>query len=97
MITLTKLKEAGIAVGVFLAALASAVLYGRMKGKQADQQEVENATVKTGVAEANQQQTDDRSKTDADVQKLPDAPAQTVGKADPSTAAGQLDSEFSRD
>jgi hypothetical protein len=93
-----KLKGYLIAFGVLVAALASAVLYGREKGKQAEAVKTTNAEVKADVATANAAQNEDRHNEDVAVQKLPDAPPQLVATADPATAAGKLrDSGFTRD
>lgn len=81
-----------VAVGVFLAAILGAIFYGREKGKQADQAEVQNVTVKADVAAADTAQVESRDATDQAVEKLPEAPPQTVGSADPKTAAGELNS-----
>jgi hypothetical protein len=86
-----------IAAGVFLAALAAAVLYGRSKGKAAEQGKTREAQEAATAARATAKQLESRHETDAQVQRLPDAPAQTVGNADPGTAAGRLRDDWTRD
>jgi hypothetical protein len=87
-----------VALGVLLAAVAAVFLKGRSAGKKADEAKVENAVVQTEVAQANTAQVESRHETDVIVQNLPEAPAQTVATADPSTAAGKLrDDGFTRD
>jgi Flp pilus assembly protein TadB len=83
------------ALGAVLLAIASAVLYGRRSGKQAAEQ-AEAARDAQANAQAAQniiQTQEKRNATDAEVQRLPDAPAQQVGAADPATAAGRLDAD----
>lgn len=92
-----KLKGYLIAAGVFLAALAGAVLYGRAKGKAAEQVKTREAKEAATAAQAKAEQLESRHETDAQVQRLPDAPAQTVGAADPGTAAGRLRDDWTRD
>lgn len=88
---------AGLAV---LLAIATAGLYGRHKGKQAAQQ-AEAARDAKAAAQAAQQVTrahEVRNDVEAENAKLPDAPAQQVGAADPATAAGELrDAGWTRD
>lgn len=93
-----KLKGYLITAGVFLAALAAAVLYGRSKGKAAERVKTQAAESVAATAQAVVKQMESRHETDAQVQRLPDAPAQTVGAADPATAAGKLrDDGWTRD
>jgi hypothetical protein len=87
-----KLKGYLIAAGALLAALAGAVLYGRSKGKAAEQGKTREAKEAATAAQATAKQLESRHETDAEVQRLPDAPAQAVGDADPATAAGRLQS-----
>lgn len=100
MITLlwAKLWKWIVAIGALLLAVGGIFLKGRAAGKKADEAKVENAVVQTEVAQANTTQVESRHETDVAVQNLPEAPAQTVGTADPKTAAGQLrDDGFTRD
>lgn len=92
-----KLKGYLIAAGVFLAALAGAVLYGRAKGKAAEQVKTREAQEAATAAQAKADQLESRHETDAQVQRLPDAPAQVVANADPATAAGRLRDDWTRD
>ena len=78
--------------GAVIAAIFAALLYGEHKGRQ------------TGVADAAKQAVADakaaqdavthgasvRANVESDTAKLPEAPAQKVADADPTTAAGQL-------
>lgn len=82
---------------VFLAALAGAVLYGRAKGKAAEQVKTREAQEAATAAQAVVKQLESRHETDAQVQRLPDAPAQVVADADPATAAGRLRDDWTRD
>lgn len=97
MILWLKLKGYLIAAGALLAALAGAVLYGRAKGKAAEQGKTREAQEAATAAQAKAEQLESRHETDAQVQRLPDAPAQTVGAADPGTAAGRLRDDWTRD
>ena len=92
-----KLKGYLIAAGVFLATLAGAVLYGRAKGKAAEQSKTRAAESVAAAAQAVVKQLESRHETDAQVQRLPDAPAQVVADADPATAAGRLRDDWTRD
>lgn len=92
-----KLKGYLIAAGVFLAALGAAVLYGRSKGKAAEQVKTQAAQNAAATAQATNTQLESRHETDVEVQKLPDAPAQTVGTAAAGTAAGELRDSWLRD
>lgn len=75
---------------VFLAALGAAVLYGRAKGKAAEQGKTreaqEAATAATEQVKANEV----RHEVEVETARLPDAPPQKVADADPATAAGKL-------
>ena len=79
-------------VGAVIAAIFAAMLYGEHKGKQVG---VAGAA-KQAVADARAAQaavTDAanvRATVEAEITKLPGAPAQKVSNADPATAAGQL-------
>ena len=85
-----KLKGYLIAAGVFLAALAAAMLYGRAKGRQSEQGATRAAQEAAATAAATNQQLESRHETDAEVQRLPDAAAQPVETAAAGTAAGKL-------
>lgn len=95
-----KLSRWVIALGAVLAAIGSAWLYGRAKGKQA-QQATDTARAAQDAIQAVQvaaQAQESRHDTDVAVSKFPDAPAQPVATADPATAAGQLrDDGWTRD
>jgi hypothetical protein len=88
----TKLYGYLVAFGALILAILGAIFYGREKGKEADEAKVANVEVKADVAAANTEQVESRDATDTAVNDLPAAPAQTVGTADPTTAAGKLDS-----
>jgi len=79
-----------------LAALAGlllgAWLLGRSKGKAVEQSNTRAAQDAAATAQATTKQLESRHETDAEVQRLPDAPAQVVADADPATAAGRLQS-----
>jgi len=84
------LKGYLIAAGALLAALAAAVLYGRAKGKAAEQVKTraaqEAATAATEQVKANEV----RHEVEVETARLPDAPPQKVAGADPASAAGKL-------
>lgn len=96
---LAKLKTWALALFAVLAAIAGALLYGRRKGKQAAEQAeaVRDAAANAQAAQDIIQTQESRHETDAEVQRLPDAPAQRVGGADPDTAAGKLRDGWTRD
>lgn len=90
-------------VGALLAALAIAFLKGRSEGEKtgAAKGEADAAQAKAEAAEheaavaasdqkAQQAAIDAASEVHDEVQKLPDAPAQQIGTADPHSAAGEL-------
>lgn len=85
------------ALGAVLAATAGVYLAGRAKGKAAEQSKTRAAESVAAAAQAKAEQLESRHETDAQVQRLPDAPAQTVGAADPGTAAGRLRDDWTRD
>jgi thiamine biosynthesis lipoprotein ApbE len=85
-----KLKGYLIAAGAMLAALVGLYLAGRAKGKAAEQARTREAQEAAATAQAANKQLESRHETDSEVQRLPDAPAQTVATADPATAAGKL-------
>lgn len=89
---LAKLKTWALALFAVLAAIASALLYGRHKGKQAAEQAEAARDAQANAQTAQQviQAHEVRNEVEAENAKLPDAPAQTVVTADPGTAAGQL-------
>jgi hypothetical protein len=84
------------ALGALLAAVAGIYLAGRSKGKAAERVKTRAAQDAAEAAQATNQQLESRHETDVEVQRLPDAPAQTVGTADPGTAAGKLQ-DWTRD
>lgn len=86
----TRLWKYIVALGAVLAALGAAVLYGRSKGKAAEQVKTRAAQDAATTAQAATKQLESRHETDVQVQRLPDAPAQVVATADPATAAGKL-------
>lgn len=85
------------AIGALLAAVTGIYFAGRSKGKAAEQVNTRAAQDAAATAQATAQQMESRHETDIEVQKLPDAAAQTVGDADPATAAGRLRDDWSRD
>jgi hypothetical protein len=90
---LARLKTWALALLALVAAIATAGLYGRRKGKQAAEQ-AEAAQAAQDTIHAHEV----RDEVEAEVSKLPDAPAQAVGDADPTTAAGKLrDNGWMRD
>jgi len=91
MIITTKLKEYAAIAGSLLLAICTFGLYARSRGEAAQEVKTENAQAQADVAKADTQQVESRHETDTTVNNLPEAPAQTVGAADPKTAAGQLD------
>lgn len=95
-------KYAAIA-GAIIVAIGTALTFGFLEGKKtgAAKGEADAAQAKAAAAEhdaavaasdqkAEQAATDAASEVRDETQKLPDAPAQQVGAADPSTAAGEL-------
>ncbi len=85
-----KLKGYLIAAGVFLAALAAAVLYGRAKGEAAEQVKTRAAQDAATAAQAVVHAHEVRNEIENETAKLPDAPPQRVGDAAAGTAAGKL-------
>lgn len=90
-------------VGALLAALAIAFLKGRSEGEKtgAAKGEADAAQAKAAAAEhdaavaasdqkAEQATVETVREVQDEIQKLPDAPAQQVGTADPHSAAGEL-------
>lgn len=89
--------------GALIAAIGAALAFGFLKGEKtgAAKGDAEAAKAKADAAEreaalaasdqqAQQAAIDAASEVHDAIQKLPDAPAQQVGTADPSTAAGEL-------
>ena len=79
-----------VGIGVVIVAFGSAYLAGMRKGDAKQQTKVDEANQRAEVAQQQQQITESRHDTDTKVQNLPEAPAQTVANADPSTSAGHL-------
>lgn len=81
-------------LGAIITAIFAAEEYGKHEGKQqqADADAAKNATTKVQQAQAVTDAAKVRSEVDNEISKLPDAPAQRVGDAKPSTAAGGLQS-----
>ena len=78
--------------GAVIAAVFAALLYGEHKGKQvgvADAAKQAVADAKAAQAAVTDAATV-RANVEAETAKLPEAPAQKVADAKPSTAAGQL-------
>lgn len=92
-----KLKGYAAALGGLLVVLLGAVLYGRAKGKAAEQVKTRAAQDAATAAQAKSDQLESRHETDGQVQRMPDAPAQTVGDAAAGTAAGELRDSWTRD
>lgn len=93
-----KLKGYLIAAGALLVALAGAVLYGRAKGKAAEQVKTRAAQEAAQAAQATVHVHEVRHDVEVETAKLPDAPPQSVAAADPATAAGRLrDDGWTRD
>ena len=88
----TKLYGYLAGAGAIVLAILGAILYGREKGKQADEAKVQDITVKADVAAANTAQVESRDATDQAINALPEAPAQPVPTAAPDTAAGKHES-----
>lgn|SRR6185437_7838558 len=89
--------------GAVIAATGAALAFGFLKGEKtgAAKGEAEAATTKAQAAEheaavaasdqkAEQAAQQAASEVENEIQKLPDAPAQQVGTADPHSAAGEL-------
>lgn len=97
---LAKLKAWALAVLAVLAAIGSAWLYGRRGGKQAQRQAdaARDAQASAQAAQNTIHAHEVRHEVEAEVSKLPDAPAQKVGDAAPDSAAGRLrDDGWTRD
>lgn len=95
---LAKLKTWALALLALFAALAGAVLYGRAKGKAAEQGKTRAAQEAAAAAQATVHAHEVRNEVENETAKLPDAPPQRVGDADSGTAAGRLrDDGWTRD
>lgn len=97
---ISRLKSWALALLAILAAIATAGLYGRRKGRQAAEkdEEARDAQAAAQAAQDTIHAHEVRNEVEAEVSKLPDAPTQTVGAADPATAAGRLrDDGWTRD
>lgn len=93
-----------IAVLVAVLAAGAAYLLGRKQGSSAAtaeagaQQQVQTAENNAAAAQAAAAHAEVRHEVESETAALPDAPAQTMATADPSTAAGQLrDDGWTRD
>ena len=78
------------AVGVVIVAFGSAYLAGMRKGEDKQQAKVDEAKQEAYEAKQVQEIVEARHEIDVKVQALPEVPAQRIGDADPSTAAGML-------
>lgn len=85
-------------LGVLLAAIAAIFLKGKSVGEAKQKAKVDQAQQKADIATQQKDITESRHDTDTTVQNLPEAPAQVVATAKPSTAAGELrDDGWTRD
>jgi hypothetical protein len=90
---LARLKTYALALFAVLAAIAGALLYGRRKGKQAEQANTRAAQDAAAVAVDKNEKMESRHETDVAVERLPDAPAGvSIGDAPRDTSAGKLSS-----
>lgn len=86
------------AIGAVLAGLGGIWLAGRGSGKHAEQAHTQAAENKAATAQATAHEQEVRHDVEVETAKLPDAPPQSVGTADPATAAGKLrDDGWTRD
>lgn len=92
MTWLLKLKLWAIGILAAIAAIASAWLLGRHKGvaTQKAAQATHDAQAEMQAAQDTIKAHEVRHEVEAEVSKLPDAPAQRLGDAKPGTAAGRL-------
>jgi type II secretory pathway pseudopilin PulG len=104
MTWLLRFKNALLAIPAVIGALIAAVAFGRLRGareaRQAAQEKADatQARSRADAAEAAQHHAEVRHEVESETARLPDAPAQTVGDADPGTAAGRLrDDGWTRD
>ena len=78
--------------GAVVLAVGAALVYGFIKGRGAGKAKateiITKAKIKAAQATIHAQEV--RHDVEVDTSKLPDAPAQRVGEADPDTAAGEL-------
>lgn len=88
-----------VAAAALVAAVAGIYFSGRHKGKAVAEQAtaVRDAQANAQAAQDTIKTQESRRETDAQVQQLPDAPAQKVADADPATAAGKLRDSWTRD
>lgn len=91
----TWLILAGGVVLAILSALAVGFLKGRSAGKAKATEAIAKAKTKAAQAIVHAQEV--RHDVEVETSKLPDAPAQRVGEADPDTAAGRLANRWMRD
>ena len=79
----------------FLAIVTGAFTVGRLRGKKAQQstEALGNSLAQVAQDKAQSHDIEARHEVENQTAGLPDAPAQSVGTADPSTAAGRLRDE----
>lgn len=87
-----KLRTAALVLAALAAAVLSAWLFGRRAGKQAQSQAhaASDAQAAVQAAQDTIKTQEVRRDVEAEVSKLPDAPAQRLSDAKPGTAAGLL-------
>lgn len=91
-----KIKSWLLGIAALIVGIAAAWFLGRRKGsaeatQQADlQQQAQQAENNVAAAQAAAEHAEVRHDVETQTAALPDAPAQRVADADPSTAAGQL-------
>ena len=85
-----------VGVALALAGIAAIFLKGRASGEAKQDTKVARAQQDAEVAKQSQQAVETRHDVETKVQELPQAPAQKVADADPSTAAGRLRDEWMR-
>lgn len=85
-----RLKAWGMGLLAFATMLLGAWLLGRQKGKQAGEAKARAARADAANAQARADHLEIRHDVDAEVARLPDAPAQRVADAVPESAAGHL-------
>lgn len=79
-----------VGLAVVGAGLLAIFLKGRESGKASNQAKVDEATQDVKIATQTAQAVETRHDIDQTVSQLPEAPAQTVANAEPTTAAGKL-------
>lgn len=89
---LSKLKTWAVAALAMIAGVLGAYVLGRWKGGKAAADAVRGADAEA-AAKAEHAQVQTRVEVENETAKLPDAPPQRVGDADPATAAGRLRDE----